>query len=71
MFAFEAVDALDRYLAAPGTRSHAIVATSNAFPFSLHTASAEDTPQAQPRPLKYRYKILQIEIYRQILNFSA
>ena len=36
MFAFEAVDALDRYLAAPGTRAHAIIAPSNAFPFSLH-----------------------------------
>lgn len=36
MFAFEAVDALDRYLAAPGTRARAIIATSNAFPFSLH-----------------------------------
>ena len=36
MFAFEAVDALDRYLAAPGTRAHAIIATSNTFPFSLH-----------------------------------
>lgn len=36
MFAFEAVDALDRYLAAPGTRAEAIIAPSNAFPFSLH-----------------------------------
>ncbi|MEG3840527.1 alpha/beta hydrolase [Microcoleus sp. herbarium14] len=36
MFAFDAVDALDRYLAAPRTRAHAIIATSNAFPFSLH-----------------------------------
>ena len=36
MFAFEAVDALDRYLAAPGTKAHAIIAPSNAFPFSLH-----------------------------------
>lgn len=36
MFAFEAVDALDRYLGAPGTRARAIVAPSNAFPFSLH-----------------------------------
>ena len=36
MFAFEAVDALDRYLAAPGTQAHAIIAPSNAFPFSLH-----------------------------------
>ncbi len=36
MFAFEAVNALDRYLAAPGTRAHAIIAPSNAFPFSLH-----------------------------------
>jgi len=36
MFPFEAVDALDRYLAAPGTRAHAIIAPSNAFPFSLH-----------------------------------
>ena len=36
MFAFDAVDALDRYLAAPGARAHAIIAPSNAFPFSLH-----------------------------------
>ncbi|MEG3851420.1 alpha/beta hydrolase [Microcoleus sp. herbarium19] len=36
MFAFDAVDALDRYLAAPGTRAHAIIAPSNAWPFSLH-----------------------------------
>jgi pimeloyl-ACP methyl ester carboxylesterase len=36
MFPFEAVDALDRYLAAPGTRAHAIIAPSNTFPFSLH-----------------------------------
>ena len=36
LFAFEAVDALDRYLAAPGTRASAIIAPSNAFPFSLH-----------------------------------
>jgi len=36
MFAFEAVNALDRYLAAPGTRAHAIIAPSNTFPFSLH-----------------------------------
>ncbi|MEG5159944.1 alpha/beta hydrolase [Microcoleus sp. AT3-A2] len=36
MFAFEAVDALDPYLAAPGTRAHAIIAPSNTFPFSLH-----------------------------------
>ncbi len=36
MFAFEAVNALDRYLAAPGTKAHAIIAPSNAFPFSLH-----------------------------------
>ena len=36
MLPFEAVDALDRYLAAPGTRAHAIIAPSNTFPFSLH-----------------------------------
>lgn len=36
MFAFDAVDSLDRYLAAPGTRAHAIIAPSNALPFSLH-----------------------------------
>jgi len=36
MFAFEAVDDLDRYLAAPGTRAHAIIAPSNTFSFSLH-----------------------------------
>lgn len=36
MFAFEAVDALDRYLATPGTRAEAIIAPSNTFPFSLH-----------------------------------
>ena len=36
MFAFEALDSLDRYLAAPGTRAHAIIAPSSIFPFSLH-----------------------------------
>ncbi|MEG3999666.1 MULTISPECIES: alpha/beta hydrolase [unclassified Microcoleus] len=36
MFAFDAVDALDRYKATPGTRAHAIIAPSNTFPFSLH-----------------------------------
>lgn len=36
MFAFDAVDSLDRYLAAPGTGAHAIIAPSNTFPFSLH-----------------------------------
>ncbi len=33
---FEAVNALDRYLAAPGARAHAILAPSNAWPQSLH-----------------------------------
>lgn len=36
MFAFEAVNALDRYLATPETKAHAIIAPSNAWPFSLH-----------------------------------
>lgn len=36
MFAYEAVRALDTYLAAPGAQASAIVATSNAWPFSLH-----------------------------------
>ncbi|HEX8850234.1 MAG TPA: alpha/beta fold hydrolase [Gemmatimonadaceae bacterium] len=36
MFQFAAVDALDRFLAHPGASAHAIVATSNAWPFSLH-----------------------------------
>ncbi|WP_437301009.1 alpha/beta fold hydrolase [Sorangium sp. So ce426] len=33
---FQAVNALDRYLAAPGARAHAILAPSNAWPQSLH-----------------------------------
>ncbi|KYG03986.1 hydrolase [Sorangium cellulosum] len=33
---FEAASALDRYLAAPGARAHAILAPSNAWPLSLH-----------------------------------
>ncbi|WP_437971996.1 alpha/beta hydrolase [Sorangium sp. So ce260] len=33
---FEAVNALDRYLAAPGARARAILAPSNAWPQSLH-----------------------------------
>lgn len=33
---FESVSALDRYLAAPGARAHAILAPSNAWPQSLH-----------------------------------
>ncbi|WP_437538814.1 alpha/beta fold hydrolase [Sorangium sp. So ce726] len=33
---FESVGALDRYLAAPGARAHAIIAPSNAWPQSLH-----------------------------------
>jgi pimeloyl-ACP methyl ester carboxylesterase len=36
MFSFEAVEALDRYLAAPGTRAYAIIAPSNTLPFALH-----------------------------------
>ena len=36
LFAFKAVEALDRYLATPGARAHAILAPSNNFPFSLH-----------------------------------
>ncbi|XXY49976.1 alpha/beta fold hydrolase [Sorangium sp. So ce269] len=36
MIEFPAVDTLDRYLAVPGSRAHAIVAPSNAWPFSLH-----------------------------------
>ncbi|WP_437693724.1 alpha/beta fold hydrolase [Sorangium sp. So ce176] len=36
MIDFPAVDTLDRYLAAPGSRAHAIIAPSNARPFSLH-----------------------------------
>ncbi|MFB2936011.1 alpha/beta fold hydrolase [Aerosakkonemataceae cyanobacterium BLCC-F154] len=36
LFAFKAVEALDRYLATPGAQAHAILAPSNNFPFSLH-----------------------------------
>lgn len=36
LFAFKAVEALDRYLASPGTHAHAILAPSNNLPFSLH-----------------------------------
>lgn len=36
LFTFKAVDALDRYLASPGVRAHAILAPSNNLPFSLH-----------------------------------
>lgn len=36
LFAFKAVEALDRYLATPGTRTHTILAPSNNFPFGLH-----------------------------------
>lgn len=36
MFVYEAVRALDAYLAAPGRRARGIVAPSNAWPFSLH-----------------------------------
>jgi len=36
LFAFKAVEALDQYLASPGSRAHAILALSNNLPFSLH-----------------------------------
>ncbi|WP_431656331.1 alpha/beta fold hydrolase [Pantanalinema rosaneae] len=36
LFGFKALDALDRYLAAPGAKAHAILAPSNNMPFSLH-----------------------------------
>jgi pimeloyl-ACP methyl ester carboxylesterase len=36
LFAFKAVEALDRYLATPGAQAHAILAPSNNLPFSLH-----------------------------------
>lgn len=36
LFAFKAVEALDRYLATPGTSARAILAPSNNLPFSLH-----------------------------------
>ncbi len=36
LFTFKAVEALDRYLATPGTRAHAILAPSNNLPLSLH-----------------------------------
>lgn len=36
VFAFKAVEALDRYLASPGTRVNVILAPSNNLPFSLH-----------------------------------
>lgn len=36
LFAFKAVEALDRYLATLGAQAHAILAPSNNLPFSLH-----------------------------------
>lgn len=36
MMHFEAVAALERYLAAPGSSVHAVLAPMNAWPFSLH-----------------------------------
>lgn len=36
LFAFKAVEALDRYRATPGAQAHAILAPSNNLPFSLH-----------------------------------
>ena len=36
IFAFHAVDALDRILSAPNTRASAILAPANTSPFSLH-----------------------------------
>lgn len=36
MFAFDAVGALDTFLARDGAQAHAILATSNAWPYSLH-----------------------------------
>ena len=36
LFTFQAVNALDQYLAASKTRAHAILAPSNNMPFSLH-----------------------------------
>lgn len=36
LFVFRAVDALDRYLASPGTQAYAILAPANNMPLSLH-----------------------------------
>lgn len=36
MFAFPAVETLDRYLAAPNTQAAVILTPANAYPFSLH-----------------------------------
>ncbi|NUQ20025.1 MAG: alpha/beta hydrolase [Gemmatimonadaceae bacterium] len=36
MFDFDAIGALDTFLAHEGARTHAILATSNAWPYSLH-----------------------------------
>jgi pimeloyl-ACP methyl ester carboxylesterase len=36
MMGFQAVSALERYLAAPGASVHAVLAPMNAWPFSLH-----------------------------------
>lgn len=36
MFAYEPATALERYLAAPNTSAHSILAPPNAWPFSLH-----------------------------------
>lgn len=41
LFTFEAIAALDRYLAAPNAQAHAILAASNAMPLSLHMLRPE------------------------------
>ena len=48
MMHFEAVAALERYLAAPGTSVHAVLAPMNAWPFSLHNLLPAITTSVVP-----------------------
>lgn len=48
MMSFEAVDALERYLTAPGTSVHAVLAPMNAWPFSLHHLLPSITTKVLP-----------------------
>ncbi|HEY9617395.1 MAG TPA: alpha/beta hydrolase [Microcoleaceae cyanobacterium] len=48
LFGFSALDALDRYFAAPGTQAHAILAPSNNMPVSLHVLRPALTPITLP-----------------------
>ena len=48
MFAYPAASALARYLDAPGTSAHAILAPPNAWPFSLHNIEPRLTTTVIP-----------------------